>query len=136
MNGQKEVYLSNGDLLILLDGQYFISYGGDTQPKGIEKEEGARLLFETASQLRALVKKHTTKKETNIKFLKEIDVVLQDEEVDKDERNTSFSICECMNCHWKFIGECERHGYGFTSQGVQIPDYCPMCAFKIVDIIE
>lgn len=37
MDGSKNVYLSNGDLLILLDGQYFISYSGGTQPKGIER---------------------------------------------------------------------------------------------------
>jgi rubrerythrin len=69
-----------------------------------------------------------------VKFLREIEVMLQDEEIDEDERLTSFSICECMKCHWKFIGECERHGYGgYTSQGVQIPNFCPMCGGKISD---
>lgn len=51
MDGSKTVYLANGDAVILLDGQYFISYGGDTQPVGIEREEGERLVFETCNQL-------------------------------------------------------------------------------------
>jgi hypothetical protein len=61
MDGQKSVYLSNGDLLVLLEEQYYISYGGDTQPVGVEKEEGERLLFETCHQqncaLEALLEK-------------------------------------------------------------------------------
>ena len=67
---------------------------------------------------------------TKVKFLREIDVILQDEEINEDERHTSFTACECMKCHWKFIGDCERHGYGYTSEGTQIPNYCPMCGTK------
>lgn len=70
-------------------------------------------------------------KETIVKFIKELDFILQDEEVDERDRKTSLTLCECMKCHWKFIGGCERHG-----EGVQIPYFCPMCGSKISEILE
>lgn len=133
MDGSKSVYLSNGDELILLDEQYFISKNGIEQPRGIEREEGERILFETCQQLKAIIENQGN---TKIKFLRELDVMLQDDDIDEDERITSFAVCECVKCHWRFIGDCERYGYGFTSQGVQIPDYCPMCGSKIEDTLE
>jgi predicted Zn-ribbon and HTH transcriptional regulator len=134
---EKKIHLSNGNLLIRTEeGIYFISHGEKGMPLLIEQEEGERLLIETVEQLKTVLENVVNKEGTKVKFLKEIDVVIQDDELDEDERNASFSICECMKCHWKFIGECERHGYGFTSQGVQIPDFCPMCASKIVDVVE
>lgn len=74
---------------------------------------------------------------TKVKFLKEIEVVLQDDERDEDDRLISFTVCECMKCHWTFIGDCERHGHGgYTSEGVQVPNYCPMCGSKFGDEME
>ncbi len=70
---------------------------------------------------------------TKVKFLSEIDVVVQDEEIDEDDRHASFTICECMKCHWRFVGDCHRFDYGYTSEGTQIPNYCPMCGTKIDD---
>jgi rubrerythrin len=134
---EKKIYLSNGDLLIgTEEGIYFISHSENGTPLLIEREEGERLLIEKVEQLKSVLENVVNKEGTKVKFLKEIDVVLQDEELEKDEKDASFSVCECMECHWKFIGDCERQGYGFTSQSVQIPDYCPMCGTKIVDVIE
>lgn len=45
-------------------------------------------------------------------------------------------VLECGECHWKFIGDCERHGYGFTSESVDTPNFCPMCGTKIEGVIE
>ncbi len=73
---------------------------------------------------------------TKIKIIKELDVEILDEEIDKDERITSFLICECSSCHWRFAGDSKRYGYGYTSEGVQTPNYCPMCGKKIEDEIE
>ncbi|MED1948974.1 hypothetical protein [Brevibacillus centrosporus] len=75
----------------------------------------------------------TSDKTTKVKFIKELDAILQDEDMDEDEAFVSFTILECMTCHWKFIGDCQRHGYGFTSEGTQVPNYCPMCGTKIDD---
>lgn len=73
---------------------------------------------------------------TKIKIVRELDVMLTDDDIDDDEKSTSFLVCECMSCHWRFIGDCHRYGYGYTSQGTQTPDYCPMCGKKIDDEIE
>ncbi len=133
---EKQIHLSNGDLLIRSEeGYYFKQDVGMSVPFLIDREEGERLVFETCSHLKGLLEKTLITGETKVKFLKEIDVKLQDESID-DERDTSFSLCECLKCHWKFIGECERHGYGFTSQGVQIPNFCPMCGSKIEDVTD
>ncbi|MDX8367893.1 hypothetical protein [Cytobacillus sp. IB215665] len=71
-----------------------------------------------------------------VKFQKELEVVIQDDEIDEEDRLTSFTILECMGCHWIFNGDCERFGYGFTSQSTQIPNYCPMCGSKLEGEIE
>lgn len=68
-----------------------------------------------------------------VKFLREVDVELQDSSIDEDSRRTSYTACECMKCLWQFIGDCQRFGYGYTSEGVQIPNYCPMCGSKFED---
>ena len=73
---------------------------------------------------------------TKIKIIKELEVELTGEEVDEDENLVSFLICECMNCHWRFTGDCNREGYGYTSQGVQTPNFCPMCGKELDDEIE
>lgn len=70
---------------------------------------------------------------TKVKFLHELEAIRQDEGLGEDEHFVSFSVHECMKCHWKFIGDCERHGYGYTSQSVQTPNYCPMCGTKFED---
>lgn len=41
-----------------------------------------------------------------------------------------------MSCHWRFIGDCNREGYGYTCEGTQTPNYCPMCGRKIEDEID
>ncbi|MCK2000816.1 hypothetical protein MZM54_05360 [[Brevibacterium] frigoritolerans] len=134
--GEKQIHLANGDLLIKTDeGVYFTQPEGVSVPILIDPKEGENLVFETAVQLRSIVET-LAGDEVKVKIIREIDVVLQDEELNEDERNTSFTVCECMKCHWKFIGECERHGYGFTSEGVQIPNFCPMCGSEISDTLE
>lgn len=72
-------------------------------------------------------------KTTKVKLVKELDAILQDDDLNEDEAFTSFTIYECMSCYWMFIGDCERHGYGYTSEGTQMPNYCPMCGTKIED---
>jgi rubrerythrin len=74
---------------------------------------------------------------TKVKFIRELDVWLLNTEFSEDERTTSFTICECMKCHWTFVGDCNRQGYGYTNQGVQVPNYCPMCGSKFDgDLLE
>jgi rubrerythrin len=73
---------------------------------------------------------------TNVKFKKDWLVEDQDEDVGEDDKLKSISIYECCNCHWIFAGDCERYGYGYTSQSVQTPNYCPMCGAKIKDCID
>jgi rubrerythrin len=75
-------------------------------------------------------------KTTKIKFIQEISVELLDEQIYEDEKITSFTVFECGNCHWRFIGDCARYGYGYTSEGTQAPNYCPMCGRKIKDELE
>jgi len=74
-------------------------------------------------------------KEVEIKIIKESEVELLDDDINEDDKVISQLICECTNCHWRFIGDCYRFGYGYTSQGTQIPNYCPMCGGKITDDI-
>lgn len=69
---------------------------------------------------------------TKVKFLREIEAERKDIE-DPDERGMSLTVCECMHCHWTFIGDCERTGHGFTCEGTQVPNYCPMCGSKFDD---
>jgi len=76
---------------------------------------------------------HEDRGKAKVKFLREIEAVLQDESIDEDERLISLTVCECMKCHWTFIGDCERQGYGFTSQSQQISNFCPMCGSKFDD---
>ena len=76
------------------------------------------------------------KEPTAVKFLNELDVEIADDEIPEDERLISISVYECCTCHWKFFGDCERTGYGFTLEGTQTPNYCPMCGRKINDCIE
>ncbi|HEY3424821.1 MAG TPA: hypothetical protein VGL27_08505 [Negativicutes bacterium] len=73
---------------------------------------------------------------TKIRIIKELDVELLDDSVDEDEKIISLLICECVTCHWRFAGDCNRFGYGYTSEGVQTPYYCPMCGKEIEDVIE
>lgn len=73
---------------------------------------------------------------TNVKFKKDWLVEDQDEDVGEDEKLKSISIYECCSCHWIFAGDCERYGYGYTSQSTQTPNYCPMCGAKIEDCID
>lgn len=65
---------------------------------------------------------------TKIKVLREIDVAIQGEEIDEDDRYATFTICECLKCQWRFIGTCHN---GYTDAGTLIPEYCPMCGTKI-----
>lgn len=76
-------------------------------------------------------------KDSQVKFLREIDVWLLNTDIPEDERVMLLTVCECMKCHWTFIGDCERQGYGFTDQGVQVPNFCPMCGSKFDgDLLE
>lgn len=70
---------------------------------------------------------------TQVKLIGEIDAELKLEDVEEEERLTSFTMFECMKCHWRFIGDCERYGYGYTSEDTQCPNFCPMCGTKISD---
>jgi rubrerythrin len=72
---------------------------------------------------------------TKVKILKEIEAEISsfDGDIGEDDRFMSLTIHECTTCHWRFIGEVERYGYGYDSQGQQTPDYCPMCGRKIED---
>lgn len=72
-------------------------------------------------------------KTTKVKFIREIEALWQGVDTDDESRDMSLTVCECMNCHWAFIGDCERQGYGFTNQGVQVPNFCPMCGSKFDD---
>jgi hypothetical protein len=60
MDGSKTVYLANGDALILLDGQYFISSDGNAQPTSIDREAGELLVFETCNRLKDLLEAKIT----------------------------------------------------------------------------
>lgn len=71
---------------------------------------------------------------TKVKVLKEIEVeILNPNEGEEDESLVSLSVYECGTCHWRFIGDVERYGYGYTSQSQQTPDFCPMCGREIED---
>nr|WP_150959324.1 hypothetical protein [Aneurinibacillus sp. XH2] len=70
-----------------------------------------------------------------VEFLREIDVLLQDDDISDDDRLVSYTVCECMTCNWTFIGDCERQGRGYTSEGTQIPNFCPMCGNKFDDVL-
>ncbi|MEK3784116.1 hypothetical protein [Paenibacillus sp. FSL R5-0810] len=72
-------------------------------------------------------------KTAKVKFIREIEALRQGVDTDDESRDMSLTVCECMNCHWTFIGDCERQGYGFTNQGVQVPNFCPMCGSKFDD---
>jgi len=72
-------------------------------------------------------------KTAKVKFLHEIEAVRQGVDIDDESRDMSLTVCECMNCHWMFIGDCVCEGYGYEIQGQQIPNYCPMCGSKFDD---
>ena len=75
--------------------------------------------------------------ETKVKFLKELTGIIDgDMDEGEDERTFGFTVYECCSCHWRFIGDCDRTGYGYDWQGVQTPNYCPMCGRKISDEME
>ncbi len=74
-------------------------------------------------------------KKTSIKFINEIDVDVTTEE-DDESQIMSYTIYECNQCHWRFVGDSVRYGYGYDSEGVQTPNFCPMCGKKIIDEIE
>lgn len=62
--------------------------------------------------------------------VKVIDVVTDDMCIE------DFNFCECMNCHWRFIGDAQRYGYGYTSEGTDLVNFCPMCGKKIGKIVD
>lgn len=71
-----------------------------------------------------------------VKFLREIDAWLLNTDIPEDNCNVSFTVCECMKCHWTFIGDCERQLHPASTEGTQIPNYCPMCGSKFDDLLE
>lgn len=66
-----------------------------------------------------------------VKVVKEIEAITQNEE----NENLLFGVLECGECRWKFIGDCERHGYGFTVESTDTPNFCPMCGSEIEGVI-
>lgn len=73
--------------------------------------------------------------ETKIKFITEIEATItNNDDIPEDEKDIAVSIYECCKCHWRFFGESVRYGYGYDSESVQAPNYCPMCGAKIVDL--
>ncbi|WP_432408294.1 hypothetical protein [Wukongibacter sp. M2B1] len=72
---------------------------------------------------------------TNIKFINEIDVDITTED-DNEPQIMTLSVYECEACHWRFVGDCNRYGHGYTSEGVQSPNYCPMCGERIKESAE
>lgn len=71
---------------------------------------------------------------TKVRYIGEMEATItNDDEIPEDERGISISIYECCKCHWRFFGDSERHGYSHDSEGVQTPNYCPMCGRKIED---
>lgn len=73
---------------------------------------------------------------TIVKFLGEMTVEIQDKEISNDERVIALSTWECQKCLWGFFGDCERHGFGYNSEGTQVPNFCPMCGAKIESCID
>jgi DNA-directed RNA polymerase subunit RPC12/RpoP len=74
---------------------------------------------------------------TNIKLIKEMEIQITNEEFDDEEESfTTQLVLECMHCHWRFVGEVIRYGYGYTSEAQDTPNYCPMCGRKINDMLE
>lgn len=73
---------------------------------------------------------------TDIKLINELEVEIQNEDTYDDERFTTFMVFECMSCHWRFIGDVSRSGYGYTCEGQDTPDYCPMCGREIGELVS
>lgn len=71
---------------------------------------------------------------TNIRFVAEIDAIITNDDIDEKELNQS--VYECCSCHWRFAGDCMRYDCGYDWEGVQTPNYCPMCGRKIDNLIE
>lgn len=72
---------------------------------------------------------------TNIQLLKTMDIEILDEAINIPDF-TTLGVYECCHCHWRFIGDCERYDYGYTSETTEVPNFCPMCGFEIEDYIE
>lgn len=88
-------------------------------------------------KLESLVKEANREEKTNIKIIKEMDIQIINEELENEENSYwSLSVLECTTCHWTFIGDVDRYGYGYTSESQDTPDYCPMCGRKIEELIE
>lgn len=68
---------------------------------------------------------------TNVKHVKEIEII-----VEGQEESVIGNIYQCTKCNWRFIGECERYNCGYDSEGVDIPNYCPMCGKEIENCID
>jgi rubrerythrin len=73
---------------------------------------------------------------TEIKFIKDMIVEITNEDLDDDERDISLSVYECCSCHWRFIGNASRCGYGYDSEDYQAPNYCPMCGKEITNCTD
>lgn len=71
---------------------------------------------------------------TFIKFIKEIDSIITNENLEEDEKELNQTIYQCISCNWRFVGDCIRYGQGY-SEGVQTPNYCPMCGKEIKALI-
>ena len=66
---------------------------------------------------------------TGTEVVKYLNVEIQDDSTEDSEM--SFTILECTSCHWRFTGECQRYGYGYTSETTEEPNFCPMCGREI-----
>lgn len=62
--------------------------------------------------------------------VKAIDVVTDDMHIDE------FNFYECTSCHWRFIGDAQRYNCGFTSEGTDLFNFCPMCGKEIEDVVD
>ena len=74
--------------------------------------------------------------DTNIKFIVEMESTITNQGLEDDERDISENIYECCSCHWRFVGTSVRYGFGYTSESVDTPNFCPMCGKEIKDITE
>lgn len=67
---------------------------------------------------------------TDITFIKELEIQSAEGEL------AVISIFECYGCKWRFVGDCMRYDYGYTSDWTDTPKYCPMCGEKILNVFE
>jgi rubrerythrin len=73
---------------------------------------------------------------TQVIFIKELDLHINNEDVPDDDRDIALSLYECLSCHWQFYGDVVKYGGCFDYEGKQTPDYCPMCGRKITEESE